>query len=305
MTPAITYPDMTRAQAVIDALRAGTDANLCAACRQGSVDRIHAPGRLIATGDLHDNPIHFANIVAAAGLDGSSNTPPAHLTLHELIHSDRLINGMDFSYRVLAKAATLKARHPELVHTLLANHELAQIAGAGITKDGVNVVAAFNNAVDYIFGSDAPDVTAAINAFIRSMPLALFAHGHSANDPLLRRSLLLAHSLPSPELMDRFDPAVLERPLDENDYIPRRGSAHLMVWGRGHQPDQLAQLAQRWSAETFILGHEQAENGALLVADCALILNSDHESGRVLPLELDALAPAAILLSHCLPIENL
>jgi len=25
----------------------------------------------------------------------------------------------------------------------------------------------------------------------------------------------------------------------------------------------------------------------------------------VLPLELDALAPAAILLSHCLPIENL
>lgn len=305
MTPAITYPDMTRAHAVIDALRAGTHANLSASCRQGAVDRIHAPARLIATGDLHDNPVHFAKIVAAAGLDAPSDIAPSHLTLHELIHSDRLINGMDFSYRVLAKAAALKAHHPELVHTLLANHELAQIAGAGITKDGINVVAAFNNAVDYIFGSDAPDVTDAVNAFIRSMPLALFAHGHDRNNPTRRGSLLLAHSLPSPELMDRFDPAVLERPLDESDYFPRRGSAHLMVWGRGHQPDQLALLAQRWSVESFILGHEKAENGALLVASCALILNSDHERGCILPLQLDALAPAAALESHRIPIQAL
>src|SRR5437762_8269330 len=157
-------------------LAAGAGANREAACRQGSIDGIRPPGTLIATGDLHDNPLHFARLVRAAGMDcgsdevtkgrsdevgeevartsgsahsvspslGLSVSTPSHLVLHELIHSDRLINGMDFSYRALARAAALKAEFPERVHVLLANHELAQIMGAGIVKDGVKVVEAFD-----------------------------------------------------------------------------------------------------------------------------------------------------------------
>jgi hypothetical protein len=192
---------------------------------------------------------------------------------------------MDFSYRVLAKAAALKARWPASVHTLLANHELSQIVGAGVMKDGVNLVAAFNEALDYAFGGDAERVRAAVEAFIRSMPLALVAGDPpEANSPPTR--LLFAHSLPPPELMDRFDPGVLGRALTADDYTPRRGSAHLMIWGRGHTPEHLEHLANLWGVRLFILGHEKAERGWLSVPPNAVVLNSDHERGVVLPIDL-------------------
>src|SRR5262245_24015352 len=118
--------DLQNAATVREIFLAGARANRGAACRAGSVDRIGPPGTLIATGDIHDNPLHFARLVEVAGMgeeqarrhagtqarseDVSSpaSVPPclrasvsSHLVLHEIIHSDRLINGMDFSYRAL------------------------------------------------------------------------------------------------------------------------------------------------------------------------------------------------------------
>lgn len=270
--------DLQNPRAVIDALARGADANRKAACRAGAIDRIESPGRLVATGDLHDNPIHFKRLIEVAGLDQDSGEP-AHLTLHELIHGDRLINGMDFSYRVLARAADLKARCPEHLHVLLGNHELAQIAGAGIVKDGVRVVEAFNEGVEYAFGGDADDVRAAINDFVRSMPLALRC-------VCPRGDILCAHSLPPAAIMQRFDPSVLSRELGDDDYEPRRGSAHLMVWGRGYDAELLEDLTERWGVYLFILGHEKAEDGARFIPPNALILNSDHEKGVYLPIDL-------------------
>jgi len=82
--------------------------------------------------------------------------------------------------------------------------------------------------------------------------------------------------------MDRFDPTILERELVEDDYVPRRGGAHLMVWGRGHQERQLVELGVRWGVGLFVLGHEYAPEGALAVAPNAVVLNSDHERGAYL-----------------------
>ncbi len=279
--------DLRSADAVEAALLQGAHANLHAPCRQGSVDIVPLRGTVLATGDLHDNPLHFSRVLDLARIQDSTDDAPRHVTLHELIHGDRLLNGMDFSYRALARAAALKARLPASVHTLLANHELSQIVGAGVTKDGVNLVAAFNEAIDYAFGADADRVRAAVEAFIRSMPLALIAGDPpEAGSPPTR--LLFAHSLPPPELMDRFDPGVLGRPLTADDYTPRRGSAHLMVWGRGHTPDHLERLANLWGVRLFILGHEKAERGWLSLPPNAVVLNSDHERGVVLPIDLAA-----------------
>ncbi|GJM18422.1 MAG: hypothetical protein DHS20C14_06350 [Phycisphaeraceae bacterium] len=281
--------DLRDPDAVCDALRAGAQANRDAACRSGSIDRIEAPGKLIATGDLHDNPVHFARLVHAAGLgaapgvegdDEAESPEPAHLTLHEIIHSDRFMNGMDFSYRALARVAALKAEHPELVHTLLANHELAQVVGAGIVKHGVRVVEAFNDAVEYSFGEDAPRVTDAINTFVRSMPLALRCVCPAGD-------ILCAHSVPGPAMMGRFDASILSRELTDDDYAPRVGSAHFMVWGRGYDAELLEDLTERWGVNLFILGHEHAEHGFALVEPNALVLNSDHERGVYLPIDLE------------------
>ncbi len=279
--------DLSNAQSVRDLFLAGASANRSAKCRVGSIDRIEPPGSLIATGDLHDNPLHFMRLVSVAGMGvessataGSPPLPkPVHLVLHEIIHSDRLLNGMDFSYRALARVAALKAMEPELVHTLLANHELSQVVGAGIVKDGVRVVEAFNEALAYTFGDDASLVADAINVFVRSMPLALRCVG-------ARRDILVAHSLPSTAMMARFDPGVLNRELTDEDYEPRRGAAHIMVWGRGYDAEQIEDLVERWGVSLILVGHEHAENGAKFVPPSVVILNSDHERGVYLPIDL-------------------
>lgn len=262
-------------RALLDGARANTEAN----CRDGSIDRIEAPGKLLATGDLHDNPIHFNALLKAAGMTADTDKG-AHLTLHELIHSDRLIDGMDFSYRMLARVAALKAAYPERVHTLLANHELAQIFGAGIVKNGVRCVDAFNDGIMHTFGDQAQAVTDAVGAFIRSMPLALRCHTP-------RGDILCAHSLPAPGAMGRFDATILDRQLTEDDYAPRQGSAYFMVWGRGYDHDQLEDLVERWGINLFILGHEHVDNGVGLVPPNAIVLNSDHDRGVYLPIDLD------------------
>ncbi|MCC6660578.1 MAG: metallophosphoesterase [Phycisphaerales bacterium] len=292
------------ADEVIGALRAGADANFAAACRRGSIDVIDPPGTLIATGDLHDNPLHFRRLVQAAGLledqeagrrgnaEAEQAAPaesgaaaslgravPSHLLLHEIIHSDRLLNGMDFSYRALARVAALKAAHPTLVHTLLANHELSQMSGAGIVKDGVRVVEAFSEGVAHTFGDRAGDVGDAIRAFVRSMPLAL-----RARTP--RGDILCSHSLPAPWAMQRFDATVLSRDLTDADYEPRQGAAHLMVWGREYDAGQMEDLVERWGVTMFVLGHEHVDEGVRFVPPCAVILNSDHERGVYLPIDL-------------------
>jgi hypothetical protein len=153
------------------------------------------------------------------------------------------------------------------------------------------VVAAFQDAVEFVFGAGAPEVVDSIADFIRSMPLALRWRVRRAGT-----DILCAHSVPSPELMDRFDPAVLERDLNEDDYVPRRGAAHLMVWGRDHTEAQLAELGARWGVGLFILGHEHAPDGARVIAPNAVVLNSDHDNGVYLEIgegtELDARSAA-------------
>lgn len=293
--PPLPFPllQLQSAESVIRALNAGASANRSASCRRGSIDEVSAPGKLIATGDLHDNPVNFAKLVKQAGMtlnepgitddsDATTLQPSsdvAHLTLHEIIHSDRLVNGMDMSYRALARVADLKARYPEHVHTLLGNHELAQLMNAGVLKDGVRCVDVYNDAVDFIFGDDAPAVKAASDDFIKSMPIALEIHTP-------RGTILCAHSVPPAAAMARFDAGILRRDLNDDDYQPRTGSAYLMTWGRGYDAEGLEDLVERWGVYLFLLGHEKAEDGVKFVAPNAIILASDHDRGTFLPLDL-------------------
>ena len=51
--------DLTDPDAVVRALLDGAEANRSASCRRGAIDLVEPPGTLIATGDLHDNPVHY------------------------------------------------------------------------------------------------------------------------------------------------------------------------------------------------------------------------------------------------------
>jgi hypothetical protein len=257
----------------IDLFDRAASALRSAAVRAKSIVRLPQRGRLLVTGDLHDNPLHLRKTLALARLDASADH---HVILHELIHGERLINGMDFSYRMLGQVAHLVLQFPGQVHPLLANHELAQMTGRGVSKGAGNSVELFDEALDYVFGDEAESVAGSIRRFIRAMPLALVSES----------GLCCAHSLPAPGMMAKFDASVLEREMQDEDYQPPAGAAHLMVWGRGHTAAQVDQLAARWGVSLFCIGHEHIETGIELKHPRLLVLNSDHERGVVLPVEL-------------------
>lgn len=249
-------------------------------CRMGSVDRIPAVGRLLVTGDLHDNPFHLQKITHLARLGASKDH---HVVLHEMIHGEKLVNGADMSHRMLAKVAELVLQHPGQVHPLLANHELAQMTGRGVSKGAGNSVDLFNDGLEYVFGDDWGDVSAAMVEFIKAFALALITDS----------GILCAHSLPAPHMIDKFDFEVINRELTPQDYVPPTGAAHLMVWGRQHQPEEVERLAAAWKIKLFCLGHEHADTGLEMRGPRLLILNSDHEHASVLPIDLAEPVPAA------------
>ncbi len=258
--------------------------------RRGASVRLPASGTLLATGDLHDNPLHLDKILRIAGLERG---PGHHVVLHELIHGERLVNGVDLSHRMLLRAAGLVAERPDQVHVLLANHELAQLTGRGVTKGAGNSVALFDDGLAFVFGDDWTAVRDAVVAFLRALPLALVSAG----------GVLCAHSLPAN--LDGFDAGVLERDLADADYQAPRGAAHQMVWGRGFSEATTAALASRWDVRLFCLGHEHVDNGIGRRGERVVLLNSDHEYATVLPLDLADLPSPEEALMHAVRLRGL
>ena len=247
--------------------------------RRGSAVNLPGRGRLLVTGDLHDNPEHLRKIVRLAGLGESDDH---HVILHEIIHGEVLVNGVDLSHRMLARVAQLVVDHPRQVHVLPGNHELAQMTGRRVSKGAGDDVALFNGGLQFAFGDAWEGVSEAIARFIRAMPLA--ARSESG--------LFCAHSLPAPRMLDAFDPGILDRELTDRDYRPPDGSAYLLVWGRGWGEREVNVLAAEWNTVLFCLGHERADNGILMRGPRAIILNSDHEMATVVPLDLADLPSA-------------
>jgi hypothetical protein len=311
--------DMRDPKAVIAALNAGMDACLSTPIRRGSTEWVEIDASqsgtpaatLIATGDLHDNPLHLARLARAAGIisehptsDIPHPTSVSHLTLHELIHGDRLVNGLDYSYRVLVRAAVMKAAFPEKVHILLANHEIAQFSGIAVAKEGVRCNEAFDEGVHAAFAPHGEDqanqVLHAIHGFLLNLPLAV--RFRTTGPAGKQGDILCAHSLPTQEMMPDFDLTALDRPLVPEDFTKRTGAARAMTWGRGHTPEQIETLAQRWFVRLFILGHEKAEEGFTVVSPRAIILNSDHERGVYSRVDLTTASTARDVADACLPL---
>ncbi|MBI1375552.1 MAG: hypothetical protein GC159_22800 [Phycisphaera sp.] len=278
------------ASAVCDVFEQAAEVNTTHAARHGAVVDLGDKGRVIATGDMHD---HSANFQASIKLARLNKATDHHLVLQELVHGEHLVNGMDLSYRILARAAELAIQHPGQVHHVLSNHELAQMNTEGILKEGVSVVEAFDEGLDYVFGDAAPRVAKAIARYISALPLAV----RCAN------GVFIAHSLPSPREREPFDPAVLDRELTAADLVGPDGHAYTMTWGRNLTQKWADELADRWGVKVFILGHQHAEMGWDEYGQTMLVINSDHEHGVAIPIDLsrqytrDDLTEAAVILA--------
>jgi len=284
--------NMSDPKAVCDILLRAAESMKNAKGRIGSTQHIPGTGKLLVTGDLHDNPFNYSKIVKLAKLDASVDH---HVVLQELIHGDKLIGGVDMSFRMIVRIANLLITYPDQVHPILANHELSQLTRRGITKGNGNIVELFLDGVEWVFGTESDTVLEAIDEFFLAMPLAV----KSAS------GLMCCHSLPNSPLMHVFDKTILDRKMTDADRNNVDGSATLMVWGRVHTEHQVQVLAKLWDVKLFCLGHAFVSNGIELLFPNVLLLNSDHEQGAVLPVDLGDIPDAETAMWSAIKLASL
>ncbi len=280
--------DIASADAVIHALECAAALYAEHTSRHGSTIHLNAPDHITITGDLHD---HGPNLLAAARVANPDEQAGRHVVFQEVIHGPRFVNGCDLSIRTLARLAHAKMHFPTTLHHILSNHELAQINGEGILKNGKNTIEAFDEGISFAFPNEAKRIRQALTLYVQSLPLAICTSNR----------ILIAHSVPSPRHLEKFDPRVLHRNLQPSDLM-RGSDAHKMVWGRNQDNATLDALAAAWDVDWFVLGHQPAEMGFEPLGNRALILNTDHEHAAVLTLDLSENHTLESLEQACLPL---
>ena len=231
--------------------------------------------RVVMTGDIHDHALNLTRVVKYADLDHRVND---YLILHEVVHGENTIGGMDLSVRMLARVAWLKVKYGDRVIVLQSNHELAQRNGERIMKSGGDQVEEFDRGLDYLFNDGAQKVQEAVGRYIAGLPLAV----------KLANGVMCSHSLPGPRRMKDFDLGLLDRKCTDADLEPKQ-NVHLMVWGRKHKQEQLEELGKVWEVNQFVMGHQAVDMGYEEEGEMGLILASNHDHGVLLPIEMDRL----------------
>jgi hypothetical protein len=246
--------------------------NLDDPLRKGSLIELPNYGQLVATGDMHGHRRNFAKLVKYCAL---ATSPARFVLLQELIHEEPAgLNQPDMSHELLLEAARWKCEFPDQVFFLQSNHEVSQLTGRRIVKDGRGVLRDFVAGVEATYGQAAPEVIKAIYGFIESFPLAART----------RHRVFLSHSLPTEREMDGFDPTILDRRPTREDLAD--GPAGKLLWGRRHSSSQLDRLAEILQADLFIVGHQPEPMGFRVADKRLLILSSDHNHGVFLPIDL-------------------
>ena len=242
--------------------------------RQGSCIQLTGQCEVIVSGDIHGNRQNLAKILAYANLPGKADR---FLVLQEIIHGPAdPASGQDRSIELLLRAARLKCAHEAQVLFVLGNHDVAQITGSEITKNGQSFCKSFAEGVGYSFGqADAAEILDAVAEFLLSLPLAVRCDN----------GVLIAHSLPSARQPSAAE--TLSRPFGKDD-LSRRGGAYNWTWGRGHTPEQLESLAGELGVEFFILGHRHAAGGLEVLSRRAVVLASDHPHGQIIHFSTDS-----------------
>ena len=219
---------------------------------------------VLVTGDLHGHVGHFQALLQAADL---ANHPKRHFIMQEAIHGQyRYPAGGDKSHQLVDLFAALKCQHPNRVHYIPGNHELAQWTGRPVMKADESLNVLFEEGVRVAYGPEAgPEVYQTYLELFKALPLAI----RTAN------GVLVCHSLPSSRVMPLFDPARLERDrFEQSDFEPG-GTVHSLLWGRDTTSTNATEFLRKMGARFLISGHIATEAGYLLpnerqiIVDCA------------------------------------
>jgi hypothetical protein len=260
-----TATDVVRAREeaeLLETLALAIEANLLTPRRSGSVVELcpETADDVVVSADLHGHRENFAHVLALADLDAH---PRRHLILQEVCHGGPAYENLACqSHEMLAEVAALKVAYPDRVHFLLSNHELAELTGYPIRKEGKILSLSFLMGIHQLYGTRSEAIHSAYMAFVASCPLAV----------RIGPDVFVSHSAPEKIGDLGFDASVLTRPLTAEDFSPE-GSAFRMVWGRDYRPENAKAFAEAVGAQVLVHGHTPCPNGYHAPNEYQLILD--------------------------------
>jgi hypothetical protein len=276
----------------INLLEAGIKANQADTYRRHNLIVLPDKGDIVITGDLHGHRRNFERIVAYSGLE---KNPDRHLLLQEIIHGGpEDEKGGCLSFDLLADVAILKIKFSDRVHIILANHDTAFITNSEVMKNGREMNASMRQAMKRRFGNKTKDVESAIERFLFSQPLAVKCPNR----------IWLSHSLPSDRMIEKFDFSIFNRNLKINDIV-RPNSAYLLTWGRRQSSESLKMLAEKFGVDFFVLGHQVQESGWMSNDENMIIIDSQHDHGHLLHIDLSRQYDIKTLTGCLVPIASI
>ncbi len=198
---------------------------------------------VLVVGDLHGNIPAFRQVLLAADL---ANNPNRHLVFQELVHGNKHYpnDQGDKSHQLVDVVAALKCQFPDRVHLILGNHELSELTGRPIAKNGLELNALFRQGIGTAYGPSADAVYSAYLMMFAALPLAVRTSNR----------VFLCHTVPDPLDLEQFDPAILDAETWPPHATARHGSVYGITWGRNTDPGNVDRFAELVDADWFITG---------------------------------------------------
>ncbi len=241
--------------------------------RRGNVIYLPAEGEVIVTGDLHGCRDNFDRIVKFAALQ---RHPKRHLILHELEHGGpEDEKGGCLSYALIEAAAALKIEFPLQVHILLGNHDVAEMLNIQLHKGKVNLNRKFKEGLAHAYGHQAEEVKQAYCDFFRDLPLAVKTPNR----------VWISHSTPHLDALIDFDYEMFDRQLTDGDFS-RDSQLYSFLWGRNQNEMAANIFAKHVDCDVLIVGHQPSQMGYKTPNSRHIILYSDNQLGRYIPVRL-------------------
>ncbi|MHC5537941.1 metallophosphoesterase, partial [Singulisphaera rosea] len=205
---------------LLTTIRRATDLFRTTPGRRGGVVTLEDAADVLVVGDLHGNIPAFRKILEEAALNLN---PKRHLVLQELIHGPRFYpdDRGDRSHQLVDLVSALKCQYPTRVHVIIGNHELSELTGRIIGKNGMALNAQFRLGIATAYAPRDEEVFVAYKNLFAALPLAVRTPNR----------VFLCHTIPDPVDLDGLDLGVLEAETWTKEAMARHGTVYALTWG--------------------------------------------------------------------------
>jgi hypothetical protein len=237
-------------QKILATVRKATELLRSTPGRAGSIITLENALEVMVVGDLHGNLPAFRQALTVAALD---KNPQRHLVLQELVHeiSKHDDDRPDRSHRLVDLVSALKCQYPDRVHVIIGNHELSELTGRIIGKDGQTLNLRFRQGIETAYGPWTNEIYRAYLDQFAALPIAVRTQNR----------VFICHTLPDCRYLDSLDMDLLKADRWPEESMKRGGTIYALTWGRDTDTETADRFASLVDADWFITGHQPCDEG--------------------------------------------